>query len=168
MELIVLVDSNYAIGYKDDLLVRIKADLNRFKEITDGHIVVYGRRTLETFPGQQVLENRKNWVLSRNPNYCVDDATMFRSLDDLLEATKAVEAEGKKVFVIGGASVYRSLLEHCSIAHVTELEKAFEEADVYFPRIDQDPNWKKTWESERMEAGKKSPFYYRFVRYEKC
>ena len=51
MTIIVAADTNWAIGNKDDLLVRIKEDHKNFKELTTGHTVVLGRKTLCTFPG---------------------------------------------------------------------------------------------------------------------
>ena len=46
MKLIAAVDKNWAIGNKDSLLVSIPADQKRFREITTGHTVVLGRKTL--------------------------------------------------------------------------------------------------------------------------
>ena len=50
MNLIAAVDENWAIGNKDDLLVRIPADHKAFRQETTGKIVVLGRKTIETFP----------------------------------------------------------------------------------------------------------------------
>lgn len=40
-------------------------DLHRFKEITDGHIVIMGRKTMEALPGQNPLSNRINIIITR-------------------------------------------------------------------------------------------------------
>ena len=50
MNLIVAADENWAIGNKNELLVRIPADQKFFRETTMGKVVVMGRKTLETFP----------------------------------------------------------------------------------------------------------------------
>ena len=50
MNIIVAVDSNWAIGNKNELLVRIPNDMKHFREETTGKVVVLGRKTLETFP----------------------------------------------------------------------------------------------------------------------
>ena len=62
MNLIVAVDENWAIGYKNELLIRIPADMKMFRQETTGKVVVLGRNTLETFPGGQPLKNRKNII----------------------------------------------------------------------------------------------------------
>ena len=64
MKLIVCVDANWGIGYKNELLVRIPSDQKFFRETTTGKVVVMGRKTLESFPGGKPLKNRVNIVLS--------------------------------------------------------------------------------------------------------
>ena len=67
IKLIVAVDSNYGMGYNNDLLFRIKEDLQRFRELTTGHFVVMGRKTYESLP--RPLPERTNVVVTRNPDY---------------------------------------------------------------------------------------------------
>ena len=50
MNVIVAVDANWAIGKSGDQLVYIPEDLKHFKELTMGHPVILGRRTMATFP----------------------------------------------------------------------------------------------------------------------
>lgn len=49
MNLIVAADENWAIGNKNELLVRIPADQKFFRETTMGKVVVMGRKTLRHF-----------------------------------------------------------------------------------------------------------------------
>ena len=63
MNLIVAVDENWAIGNKNELLIRIPADHKMFRQETTGKVVVLGRKTLETFPNAQPLKNRTNIIL---------------------------------------------------------------------------------------------------------
>ena len=56
---IVNVTENWGIGLKEHLLVSIRADLKRFRELTVGKTVIYGRKTLETFPNQKPLKGRE-------------------------------------------------------------------------------------------------------------
>ena len=67
MTIIVAADKNWAIGNKDDLLVRIKEDHKNFKELTTGHTVILGRKTLSTFPGGLPLKSRTNIIMGRDP-----------------------------------------------------------------------------------------------------
>ena len=69
MNLIVAVDQNWAIGKDGDQLVYLKEDLKRFRTLTSGHTVILGRKTLATFPGGRPLKNRRNLILSRNPQF---------------------------------------------------------------------------------------------------
>ena len=69
MNLIVAVDENWAIGYKNELLIRIPADMKMFRQETTGKVVVLGRKTLETFPQGLPLKNRTNIILSTNKDF---------------------------------------------------------------------------------------------------
>ncbi len=138
MKLIVAVDKDWGIGYKGDLLARVKADLFNFRDLTSGKIVILGSNTLATFPGGRALKNRTNIVLHPSSEYHPENTTVVHSIDELLEEVKKYNTDD--VFVIGGASVYRQMLEFCDTAYVTKFDKSFEK-DVYFPNLDDDPDW---------------------------
>ncbi len=161
MNLIVAVDNNWAIGNKRRLLVSIPNDMKHFREETTGKVVVFGRRTLETFPQAQPLKNRTNIILSANPNFKVKDAIVVRSVEELLEELKNYDDED--VYVIGGDSVYRQLLPYCNVAHVTKIDHEYE-ADTYFPNLDQDPAWTITAESDEQTY---FDLPYQFLKYER-
>ena len=57
MKCIVAVDSNWAIGKNNQLLVSIPADMRFFKEQTMNKVVIMGRNTLASFPGGKPLKN---------------------------------------------------------------------------------------------------------------
>ena len=84
MNLIVNADRNWGIGFKNSLLVRIPNDMKFFRQHTLGKIVVCGRHTLLSFPGQRPLPDRTTVVLSRNPDYKVKNAYMAKSVDEVL------------------------------------------------------------------------------------
>lgn len=69
MKAIVCVDNNWAIGNQNNLLFNIKEDMARFKDITMDKTIVYGRKTLESFPGKKPLPGRKNIVMTRDFNH---------------------------------------------------------------------------------------------------
>lgn len=60
MNMIVNVDNNWAIGYRNSLLVRIPSDMKFFRQETTGKVIVMGRKTLESFPNGMPLKNRTN------------------------------------------------------------------------------------------------------------
>ena len=145
MNVIAAVDENWAIGNRNELLVRIPADHKFFREETTGKVVILGRKTLQTFPGGLPLKNRENLILSGNENFKVKDAEVFNSIEELLERLKDYDTED--VYVIGGESVYRQLLPYCDTAHITKIDRAYE-ADAFFPNLEEDPEWELTGESD--------------------
>ena len=140
MKAIVAVDQNWGIGYQGDQLAYIHADLKRFKELTLGHTVICGRKTLETFPKGKPLAGRSNIVLSRTRSE-IDGAVVVA---DIAAATSAATDD---IFVVGGASVYNMLLPYCNEVFVTKLHKAFT-ADKFFPNLDESTEWEVVEEGE--------------------
>ena len=55
MNLIAAVDANWAIGYKNKLLVSIPDDMKFFRQTTTGKVVVMGRKTLKAFQMDSLL-----------------------------------------------------------------------------------------------------------------
>lgn len=161
MNIIVAVDNNWAIGYKNELLIRIPNDHKHFREETTGKVVVLGRKTLETFPQGLPLKNRINIILSKDKNYQVKDAVVVHSVDELLEELKKYNEED--VYVIGGESIYRQLLPYCHVAHVTKIDHSYA-ADSYFPNLDEDADWEITADSDEQTY---FDIAYQFVKYER-
>lgn len=157
MNVIVAVDQNWAIGKDGDQLVYLKEDLKRFRTLTSGHTVILGRKTLATFPGGRPLKNRRNLILSRNPQFQAEGAEVFSSVEEL------VQKADKDAFVIGGASVYKQLLPYCDTAYITKIHAAFP-ADTYFPDLDKSEEWKVREESERLEQDGISYHYVTYSR----
>lgn len=163
MNLIVAVDKNWAIGNKGKLLVSIPSDMKFFRQETsgEGKAVILGRKTLESFPGGRPLKNRVNIVLTKNPDFQAEGATVVHSVEEALEAVK--EFDDDKIYVIGGDSVYKEFLPYCKLAHVTKIEHAYA-ADAYFPNLDEMPEWEITGESDEQTY---FDLEYQFVRYER-
>ena len=161
MNLIVAVDKNWAIGKGNKLLVSIPQDMKFFRETTMNKVVVMGRKTLESFPGGQALKKRTNIVVTRDKNYEVKDAIVVHTIDELLEELKKYNDED--IYVIGGETIYRQLLPHCSLAHVTKINHAYE-ADTYFPNLDEMDDWLVTGVSEEQTY---FDLEYESVRYER-
>lgn len=161
MNIIVAVDSNWAIGHKNELLIRIPNDHKHFREETTGKVVILGRKTLDTFPQGLPLKNRTNIILSRNPGYQVKDALVVHSVEELLQMAQPYRKED--LYVIGGESVYRQLLPYCHVAHVTKIDRAYE-ADTYFPNLDASPEWEITARSDEQTY---FDVAYHFLKYER-
>ena len=161
MNLIVAVDSNWAIGKENKLLVSIPQDMKFFRETTKGKVVAMGRKTLESFPGGQPLKNRVNVVLTTDKNYKVKDTGIVHTIEEMLDELKKYDSED--IFVIGGESIYRQMLPYCDVAHVTKIDHAYE-ADAYFPDLDSDPEWEITADSDEQVY---FDITYQFLKYER-
>lgn len=160
MDLIVAVGADWGIGCEGDLLFSIPEDMKYFRTMTQGKVVVMGRKTLESLPGGKPLKNRTNIVLSQNPDYTVEGAQVCQSLDEVLAAVRGYAED--EVMVIGGAGIYRALLPYCKRAHVTHVE-ATAPADTYFPDLTKEPGWALVKEGEQQEH---EGLHYRFCVYE--
>lgn len=159
MNLIVAVDSNWAIGNKGDLLVSIPEDHKFFRTITMGNVVVLGRKTLAGFPNGLPLKGRDNIILSKDPNYSVKDAIVVNSKEELFEVLK--NYQDKDIFVIGGGMIYEMLLSYCKYAHVTKIDYKYE-ADTFFPNLDKMDNWKVIADSEEHTYFDLEFYYYKY------
>ena len=145
MNLIVAVDKNWAIGKDNKLLVSIPDDMKFFRETTTGKVVVMGRKTLESFPNSKPLPNRVNIVLTRDKAYDAKGAVVVHSKEELDNELKKYNTED--IFIIGGESIYRLMLDECDRAFVTYVDYGYD-ADTYFPILDEASNWKLAEESE--------------------
>lgn len=161
MNLIVAVDNHWAIGNKNQLLIRIPNDHKHFREETTGKVVVLGRKTLETFPQGLPLKNRTNIILSTKKDYQVKDAIVVHSVEELLEELGKYADED--IYVIGGDSVYKQLLPYCNVAHVTKIDHEYE-ADAFFPNLDEDEEWEITADGEEQTY---FDIPYQFLKYER-
>lgn len=161
MNLIAAVDRNWAIGYKNELLVRIPEDQKWFRETTTGKAVIMGRKTLESFPNKSPLKNRLNVVITSDMNYSVPGAVVVHSIDEAVEAVR--DYADDDVYVIGGESIYRQMLPLCSTAHITKVDYAYQ-ADAYFPDLDKEEGWKITETSDERTY---FDIIYEFVKYER-
>ena len=161
MNLIAAVDQNWAIGNKNELLVRTPADQKFFRETTTGKVVVMGRKTLESFPNGLPLKNRTNIVLTHDHTYKVPGAVVVHDMDELHEELKKYDSQD--IYVIGGETIYRQLLDECDVAHITKIDYAYD-ADAYFPNLDERPEWKITADSEEQTYFDLEYYFYRYER----
>ncbi len=160
---IVAVTSDWAIGLNGDMVVANKADMKHFVEITTGHPVIMGRKTLESFPGGRPLKNRRNIVLTRDTSFAREGVEVVHSVKEALECVSA-ETEA---WVIGGGEIYRQMLPYCTVAEVTKnLCRC--EADTFFPDLDANKDWHVSAETSVCELaeGEGTPgLRYQFVSY---
>ena len=145
----------------NDLLISIPEDMKYFRKVTAGKTLIYGRKTLESFPGQKPLPKRRNIVITRNAAYGGNGAEVVNSADEARLAVK--DEDPDNVFVIGGGAIYLQMLPFCTRAYVTRIDNIFD-ADTFFPDLDSDPEWEIESESETMNY---EGISYRFVIYKR-
>lgn len=160
ISILVAMDKNRAIGVNNELPWHLPADLQYFKRITMGHPIIMGRKTYISIG--RVLPGRENIVLSRNPNYSIPGCTMIYSVDDIKKLN--AERKNEELFVIGGAELFRQVLDFTDRLYITRIEEEFE-GDTYFPEIDYSQ-----WKLISQEPGvkdEKNPYNYSFFVYER-
>ena len=95
------------------------------------------RKAFESLPG--VLPFRKHIVLSRDKGYNVENqqVEIKHSLEEVLEEIKFSKEE---IFIIGGEEIYRQILEKnlADKIYITRIYKTVEDADTFFPKIDEE------------------------------
>ncbi len=126
ISIVVAIAENNAIGKNNELLWHLPKDLKFFKQVTSGNTVIMGRKTYDSIG--KPLPNRRNIVISKQPNLVIAGAEVFNSLETALKNC----IHEKEIFIIGGASIYKEVLPFCNRIYLTKVHHSFN-ADVYFP-----------------------------------
>jgi dihydrofolate reductase len=137
---IVAMDEARTIGKNGALPWHIPEDLAHFRTLTSGQVVVMGRKTWDSLPlAFKPLPRRTNIVLSRNPDALVLPAGVLAvsTPEEAIEAARAVSKDGDKVWVIGGAELYRMMLPLCSEVYLTRID-GVHEGDARLPSFESD------------------------------
>ena len=158
--LIVAKAKNNVIGKDNRLIWHLPEDLKHFKALTTGHIIIMGRKTLESLPCK--LPNREHWVVTRQEGYVppYEGVRIFHSPEEALDAAQQVD---DTVYCIGGAELYGAMLPMADRLYVTELEDSFD-GDAFFPVIDETV-FRKTAEEKRQPTADHGGFA--FVTYDR-
>ncbi|MDR1420617.1 MAG: dihydrofolate reductase [Treponema sp.] len=146
--IIAAMAENRVIGRGGAIPWSIKEDMRRFRDLTMGFPCIMGRRTWESLP-HKPLSGRLNIVVSKlmaahqagNTDGENGGVLVFSSFNDALEYCGACE----KVFVCGGASLYREAMPAADIMEITLIHKTFR-GDVFFPPIDPE-----VWEEKTVD-----------------
>lgn len=133
---VMAVDSSWGVGKDNDLpWPKNKEDLESFKEITSGCIIVMGRKTWESI-GSKKLPNRINIVISSSP---VHGADMWCSgdLEDIFECIEEAYPtyDEAQICIIGGAGLIKEMHDRSMIGmvYLSTIEGIYG-ADVFFDK----------------------------------
>ena len=151
MRIIVAMDERGGIGFKNDLLFKLKEDMNFFKETTKGFgkVIIMGMKTFKSL--KCPLPGRLNVIMSKSTPegkykfakgdlIKVDEFDMecdvtyvhvVNKVSSLNEFLKTYDTNN--TFVIGGAEIYKLLLPYCDYAYITKAYKTYQHVDVKFP-----------------------------------
>jgi len=129
MKAIVAMTPNRVIGKENQIPWHVPGEQKWFKQITMGHSILMGRKTFESIG--RPLPGRRNLVVTRSPE--IQGVEIVCDLEKF--DPSSYEVNGKDLFVIGGAEIYRALLPKCDSIYVTMLKQEFS-GDTYFPAFE--------------------------------
>lgn len=141
------------------MLFQIPEDMKRFKDLTEGGVVIMGRKTWESLPEKfRPLPNRVNIVLTRERVGNFSNAEIATDLQSvLLNLQRQSETN---VWIIGGESIYSEAIKYADVIHQTLVTKEFE-GDARAPFIDPE-----VWVPETGKPFKEyQGLYYQFNTY---
>ncbi len=132
---IVAMARNGVIGKDGAMPWRMPSDLKRYRRLTMDKPMIMGRKTLDAIG--RVLDGRDTIVLTRSADLPYEGALLAHSPETALD--RAFECAQKRgadeVAIVGGADIYRLLLDRTDRLMVTEID-AVVEGDAIFPAID--------------------------------
>ena len=121
--------SNGVIGLDGDMPWSVPEDLARFRRLTMGSAVIMGRRTWDTIPPRfRPLAGRRNIVVTRDPSWIAEGATVAHSIDEALALDDAP-------WIMGGAQLYAATIDRADRLEITEIAVA-PAGDAFAPTID--------------------------------
>ncbi len=158
--IIAAIGKNREIGKNNQLLWHIKADMERFKKLTLGNVVIMGRKTYQSLPQKfRPLPQRINIIVSKQKDFTSDPIILAPSIEEAIKKAKEFK---KEIFIAGGASIYEQTLLLADKLYLTLVEKEFPDADAFFP-----PFEKYFPKKIREQIVKESEFTFRFLEYSK-
>ena len=160
---VVAMDQNNCIGKANALPWHISADLKHFKEITQGGVVVMGRKTLESMG--RTLPKRVNWVITRDHSWSFEGTKVAYSIEQALQqAISDVQASEKpqSIFIIGGGEIFKQTLNIADRLELTHVQLDVQ-GDAYYPEIPAE--FKKVASEQHIDD--KSGIAFEFATYRK-
>jgi len=128
IHIIAALTEDFVIGKDNKIPWKIKNDLRLFREITEGHAVVMGRKTYESIG--RPLPNRENIVVSSTLKSS-SEIQVVKTLEDALKQASVFE----DLFVIGGQKIYEQAFPYAHMLHLSWIKEKYE-GDAFFPKFD--------------------------------
>jgi dihydrofolate reductase len=146
---IVAMNENRIIGDGKKLLWHLPDDLKRLKKITMGSPLIMGRKTWDSIG--RPLPGRANIVLTNSISWRADGAIVVNSFEDaIFKADQWIDLNSKinqnivqkKIFLFGGAEIYKIGLEYCDNIQMTKVNFDLK-TGIKFPKLNE-RDWEKT------------------------
>ena len=131
---VVAMDQQCCIGVDNQLPWHLSDDLKHFKRITQGGVVVMGRKTYDSMG--RALPNRINWVLTRDEKWQMEGVKVAHSLEEILDqACNDVKQQGQNtLFIIGGAEIFKQTMDIADRLELTHVDLNVQ-GDTFYPTI---------------------------------
>lgn len=154
ISIIAAIGENRELGKNNKLLWHIPEDLKRFKKLTEGHVVIVGRKTFESIG--KPLPKRTNIIITRDQLFEVKarNGYICPSLEEAIKLAKTKEK--KEIFIIGGGSIYEQAIKYSDKLYLTIVKGKYD-ADTFFPDYSE---FKKVVAESRRES---SGYKYKFL-----
>jgi dihydrofolate reductase len=155
ISMIAAMAKNRVIGAACDIPWKVPGEQRRFRQLTEGQLVVMGRRTYESIG--RPLPNRDTLVIGRQP-VAADRVSTRSTLQGALEIIG--NDSRNEVFIAGGEQIYRLFLPYADTVYLTELDLE-PSGDTRFPDLPADFHC-----TETVEVG--GPVNYTFLTYRRA
>jgi len=155
--MIAAIGKNNELGKNNDLIWKFKEDMNFFKEQTMGKPMAMGYKTFYSLREGKPLPGRKHIILTSRNLEENDQIVIVRSLEELLNY---IEKYKDEVMIIGGASIYKSMIDYANKLVLTEIDAEDKEADAYFPTFN-----KEDWLKEELSEHEENNIKYKHLVY---
>lgn len=142
-KIIACINKKNVLGNNGKLVYHINSDLQNFAKMTKFNgVVIMGRKTFESLPNGEPLNDRINIILTSNNDYNVDtvydNVYIAHSVEDVVELCEAL-FPNKELFVIGGESIYRQFMEKSLVDEMRlTIVKDDADGDAFFPEFNRD------------------------------
>lgn len=154
ISLIAAVSAENVIGYQNQLPWHLPADLAHFKKLTLNKPIVMGRKTFLSIG--KPLPQRRNIILTHDPNFAAAGTEIFHSIPELLAALK----DEPEIMIIGGEAIFSQFLPLAQRIYLTQIQQSFP-GDTFFPAIDM-ASWHEL-SRENYTPDEKNAYNYSFI-----
>lgn len=135
LSLIVAMDKENNMGVGDQLPWKSVSDMQHFKQMTDGKILIVGSTTFKGF--KRPLKDRVQLVLTTKPEKMREQYPYSKyplvhfvpHFEDALDFISYFGIPGNETMVIGGLKIYKQSLPYINKAYISIIDTVVEGAD---------------------------------------